>query len=133
MPSSSGPADRGDVPSSSLPTFLPTFGHAVGGPCLRAAQRSRVARSPPVTLLIGHGTRDAEGAREALDFAARLADHLASQPGWAAWLIPCFLELTDPPILPTIAGCVEAGAERDRGGPAVALRGEPRQGTSRPR
>ena len=64
----------------------------------------------PTTLLIGHGTRDAEGAQEALDFAARLADHLASRPGPSRPVVPCFLELTDPPILPTIAHCVEAGA-----------------------
>jgi sirohydrochlorin cobaltochelatase len=63
----------------------------------------------PTTLLIGHGTRDAEGAREALHFAARLADRLAARlgPGWP--VVPCFLELTDPPILPTIARCAEAG------------------------
>jgi len=67
----------------------------------------------PTTLLIGHGTRDAEGAREALAFAARLADRLAARhgPGRAGGpVVPCFLELTDPPILPTIARCVEAGA-----------------------
>ncbi len=64
----------------------------------------------PTTVLIGHGTRDAEGAQEALDFAARLADRLGSRAG-AGWpVVPCFLELTDPPILPTIARCVEAGA-----------------------
>ena len=103
MPSSSGPADRGDVPSSSLPTFLPTFGHAVGGPGVRPRNGASASPAPPVTLLIGHGTRDAEGAREALDFAARLADRLASQPGPGWPVIPCFLELTDPPILPTIA------------------------------
>jgi sirohydrochlorin cobaltochelatase len=62
------------------------------------------------TLLIGHGTRDAEGAHEALAFAARVADHLAERrgPGWP--VVPCFLELSDPPILPTIARCIEDGA-----------------------
>lgn len=62
------------------------------------------------TLLIGHGTRDAEGAQEALAFAARVADHLAERrgPGWP--VVPCFLELSDPPILPTIARCIEDGA-----------------------
>jgi sirohydrochlorin cobaltochelatase len=109
MPSSSGSAD-GDVPSASVPTFLPTFGHAVDGPGGKRRNGASASPAPPVTLLIGHGTRDAEGAREALDFAARLAARLADQPGPAGPVVPCFLELTDPPILPTIARCVEAGA-----------------------
>ena len=64
----------------------------------------------PTTVLIGHGTRDAEGAQEALAFVAGLTTHLAERlgPGWP--VVPCFLELTDPPILPTIARCVEEGA-----------------------
>ncbi len=56
-------------------------------------------------MLIGHGTRDPEGAGEARDFAEQLAGRLGSE--WP--VVPCFLELTDPPILPTIAGCAEAG------------------------
>ena len=108
MPSTSRHADGRDAPSTPSSTFLPTFGHAVNRP--GTAQDDDPSTSPsaphPTTLLIGHGTRDAEGAQEALDFAASLAARLG--PGRP--VIPCFLELTDPPILPTIARCVEVGA-----------------------
>jgi sirohydrochlorin cobaltochelatase len=75
------------------------------------ADGSSPAYARPTTVLIGHGTRDAEGAQEALHVAARLADRLASRTGPVGPVVPCFLELTDPPILPTIARCVDAGAE----------------------
>jgi sirohydrochlorin cobaltochelatase len=59
----------------------------------------------PTILLTAHGTRDSEGASEARAFAERLAERL----GPARPLVPCFLELTDPPILDTIAGLAQAG------------------------
>lgn len=52
----------------------------------------------PVVLLAAHGTRDPDGAAEALAFAERLAGRL----GEDVPLVPCFLELTDPPILDTV-------------------------------
>jgi sirohydrochlorin cobaltochelatase len=74
-----------------------------------ASERTRSSSVPPTVVLIGHGTRDAEGAREALAFAELLAGHLAARldPGWP--VVPCFLELTEPPILPTLARCVAGG------------------------
>lgn len=63
----------------------------------------------PTTLLIGHGTRDEAGALEALEFAALLARRLEERLGPGRPVMPCFLELTDPPILPAIARCVEEG------------------------
>ena len=59
----------------------------------------------PTVLLVAHGTRDPDGSNEALAFA----DRLAAQIGPDLPLAPCFLELTDPPILDTINGLVQAG------------------------
>src|SRR5512136_1340551 len=44
-------------------------------------------------LLIGHGTRDAEGRQGLLDFAATYSACDPSRP-----VVPCFLELTGPTI-----------------------------------
>lgn len=55
-------------------------------------------------LLIGHGSRDAQGRQNVLDFAAAYQALDASRP-----VIPCFLELTDPTIQNGVDRCVEAG------------------------
>jgi sirohydrochlorin cobaltochelatase len=54
---------------------------------------------------MGHGSRDAEGAREFLTFAERLSARLA-RPIYAG-----FLELADPPIVSAIDEAVKAGAK----------------------
>lgn len=61
-----------------------------------------------VVLLIGHGTRDPEGAAELRVFARALAERLADgRP-----VIPCFLELAPPSILEAIAAIVRQGVRR---------------------
>lgn len=55
-------------------------------------------------LLIGHGTRDAEGRQSLLDFAAAYQDLDLSRP-----VLPCFLELTEPTIQAGVDQCVEQG------------------------
>jgi len=55
-------------------------------------------------LLIGHGSRDAQGRQNVLDFAAAYQALDASRP-----VIPCFLELTEPTIQDGVDRCVEAG------------------------
>jgi len=75
-----------------------------------------------VILLVGHGSRDDEGANEFREFAARVQAVIRDQgPVFSGKLVfplearevrACFLELTDPPILDTISRCVEEGAER---------------------
>ncbi|WP_204137906.1 sirohydrochlorin chelatase [Halomicronema sp. CCY15110] len=55
-------------------------------------------------LLIGHGSRDAQGRQNVLDFAAAYQALDASRP-----VIPCFLELTEPSIQAGVDRCVEAG------------------------
>lgn len=55
-------------------------------------------------LLIGHGTRDAEGRQTFIDFANAYYALDRSRP-----VIPCFLELTGPTIQETIDQCVEQG------------------------
>jgi sirohydrochlorin cobaltochelatase len=55
-------------------------------------------------LLIGHGSRDAEGRQNVLDFAAAYQALDASRP-----VIPCFLELTEPTIQDGVDRCVAAG------------------------
>ncbi len=55
-------------------------------------------------LLIGHGSRDADGRQNVLDFAAAYQSLDTSRP-----VIPCFLELTEPTIQDGVDRCVEAG------------------------
>jgi sirohydrochlorin cobaltochelatase len=81
----------------------PSFGHAPRSARIAHANGSRGDR--PTVLLAAHGTRDPDGAGEALAFADRLAERLAPDLP----LVPCFLELTDPPILDTVERLVQAG------------------------
>ncbi|MEO0987993.1 MAG: sirohydrochlorin chelatase [Cyanobacteria bacterium J06639_14] len=55
-------------------------------------------------LLIGHGSRDAQGRQNLLDFAAAYQVLDESRP-----VMPCFLELTEPTIQDGVDRCVEAG------------------------
>ncbi|MBF2088676.1 MAG: sirohydrochlorin chelatase [Synechococcales cyanobacterium K44_A2020_017] len=55
-------------------------------------------------LLVGHGTRDADGRQTFLDFANAFQASDLSRP-----VIPCFLELTDPSIQAGVDLCVEKG------------------------
>ncbi|MDX2230394.1 MAG: sirohydrochlorin chelatase [Leptolyngbyaceae cyanobacterium bins.349] len=55
-------------------------------------------------LLIGHGSRDADGRQSLIDFAAAYQALDTSRP-----VIPCFLELTEPTIQDGVDQCVEMG------------------------
>lgn len=55
-------------------------------------------------LLIGHGSRDADGRQSLLDFAAAYQAMDTSRP-----VIACFLELTEPSIQQGVDRCVEMG------------------------
>jgi len=55
-------------------------------------------------LLIGHGTRNAEGRQSLLDFAAAYQALDPSRP-----VFPCFLELTGPTIQEVVDQCVALG------------------------
>ncbi|HIK14587.1 MAG TPA: sirohydrochlorin chelatase [Leptolyngbyaceae cyanobacterium M33_DOE_097] len=55
-------------------------------------------------LLVGHGTRDADGRQSLLDFASAYQALDVSRP-----VIPCFLELTGPTIQEGVDRCVEQG------------------------
>lgn len=55
-------------------------------------------------LLIGHGSRDADGRQRLLDFAAAYQALDESRP-----VVPCFLELTEPSIQQGVDACVEQG------------------------
>jgi sirohydrochlorin cobaltochelatase len=55
-------------------------------------------------LLLGHGTRDADGRQTFLDFAEAFQKYDTSRP-----VIPCFLELTEPNIQEGVDRCVEMG------------------------
>ncbi len=57
-------------------------------------------------LMIGHGSRDAEGRQAFVDFAAAYEALDPSRP-----VIPCFLELTEPTILEGVARCAAHGYE----------------------
>src|SRR5215218_5328240 len=81
---------------------FPSFGHVPRA--ARAAQGNGSRPDRPTVLLTAHGTRDQDGASEARAFAERLAERL----GPNLPLVPCFLELTDPPILDTITRLAQA-------------------------
>ena len=55
-------------------------------------------------LLVGHGSRDADGRQGLLDFAAAYQALDLSRP-----VVPCFLELTEPTIQQGVDRCVEQG------------------------
>ncbi|TMC24656.1 MAG: sirohydrochlorin chelatase [Chloroflexi bacterium] len=69
------------------------------------ALRSLPMASDEAIVLMGHGSRDAEGASEFLTFAARLSARLACP------VYPGFLELADPPIVSAIDKAITAGAK----------------------
>jgi sirohydrochlorin cobaltochelatase len=74
---------------------------------------SAASAAPTETiLLIGHGTRDREGADEFRGFANDLAARLGGQRS----VLPCFLELAPPSILGGIEQCVARNA-----GPIIAV------------
>ena len=71
------------------------------------SEKPRLLPSLPLNrplLMIGHGTRDIEGKKAFLDFADAYQALDASRP-----VIPCFLELTEPPILEGVKHCIEKG------------------------
>lgn len=55
-------------------------------------------------LMIGHGTRDADGRQALLDFATTYQGLDSSRP-----VIPCFLELTGPTIQEGVDRCIQEG------------------------
>lgn len=55
-------------------------------------------------LLVGHGSRDADGRQGLLDFAEAYQALDRTRP-----VIPCFLELTEPSIQQGVDRCVEMG------------------------
>lgn len=76
---------------------------------LEAATTQTRVELPPLPiqrplLMVGHGTRDAEGRQALLDFAAAYQALDLSRP-----VLPCFLELTSPSIQDGIDLCIEKG------------------------
>ena len=70
---------------------------------IQAPDLPSLAIQRPV-LMVGHGTRDAEGRQALLDFATTYQTLDASRP-----VIPCFLELTNPTIQEGIERCIQEG------------------------
>lgn len=96
-----------EIPNSLQAEFLQS----------RLAQISTVSIDPSVSLpsfsplplnrpllLVGHGSRDADGRQGLLDFATAYQALDRSRP-----VIPCFLELTEPSIQQGVDQCVEMG------------------------
>ena len=84
-----------------------TIAHILDNPSVFNAKAPTVF--PPLSqtrplLLIGHGSRDAQGRQNVLDFAAAYQTLDTSRP-----VIPCFLELTEPTIQDGVDRCVAAG------------------------
>ncbi len=70
---------------------------------------SPIIQLPPLPiqrplLMIGHGSRDAEGRQSLLDFAAAYQALDTSRP-----VLPCFLELTAPSIQDGVDQCIDQG------------------------
>ncbi|HSF34340.1 MAG TPA: sirohydrochlorin chelatase [Candidatus Tectomicrobia bacterium] len=55
-------------------------------------------------LLVGHGSRDPDGQREFMEFAAKVQQAAGARP-----VVPCFLELAEPTIPQGVARCMELG------------------------
>ncbi len=68
-----------------------------------AASLSPLPQRRPL-LLIGHGSRDADGRQRVLDLAATYEALDPCRP-----VVPCFLELTEPTIQDGVDRCVEMG------------------------
>lgn len=77
--------------------------HSLDQPQLAAIALPPLPIQRPL-LLIGHGSRDADGRQSLLDFAAAYQALDTSRP-----VIPCFLELTEPTIQQGVDRCVEMG------------------------
>lgn len=104
------PADGGASSGSAAPNngYVVRFGSGGRRPPSEGSETALLTDDRAerrAVVLAAHGTRDAAGAREALAFAAQLAERL----GPVLPLEPCFLELTDPPILDTVARLAESG------------------------
>lgn len=72
-------------------------------------QATQSIQFPPLPLhrpllMVGHGSRDAEGRQSLLDFADAYQALDLSRP-----VLPCFLELTTPTIQDGVDQCVEQG------------------------
>ncbi|MCG8362402.1 MAG: sirohydrochlorin chelatase [Pseudanabaenales cyanobacterium] len=80
--------------------FIPSFNHVEA--CSSLALPKLPIQRP--LLMVGHGSRDAEGRQNLLDFAAAYQALDRSRP-----VIPCFLELTQPTIQDGIDHCVAQG------------------------
>jgi sirohydrochlorin cobaltochelatase len=67
-------------------------------------------------LVVGHGSRERAGTDEFLRFVSSLA------PRWPERLVrACFLELTDPPLIPTLGALIADGVTDITVGPAFLL------------
>jgi sirohydrochlorin cobaltochelatase len=92
-------------PSTERDRALPT---PPGANSTAAPARELVAPLRAVddtVLLIGHGTRDLDGAAEFRAFAQDVERAL----GGSRPVVPCFLELAQPSILDALTGCLERG------------------------
>lgn len=59
-------------------------------------------------LIVGHGTRDDEGAEQFRAFVRRVAEH-ATREGAAEAVAGGFIELSPPPLKDAVAGLIDAG------------------------
>jgi sirohydrochlorin cobaltochelatase len=94
---------------SSHGTSLSLAGGQLALAVQREERQEAIAALTPLPLrrpllLIGHGSRDADGRQRVLDLGAAYEALDASRP-----VVPCFLELTGPTIQEGVDRCVDLG------------------------
>jgi sirohydrochlorin cobaltochelatase len=72
--------------------------------------------NPPALLIVGHGTRDEDGAEAFRSFVEGLRDRLPDTPVGGG-----FIELSPPPLADAVSELVEAGAKRFAAVPLVLV------------
>ncbi|MEB3211535.1 MAG: sirohydrochlorin chelatase [Leptolyngbyaceae bacterium] len=87
----------------------PSLGEGSSSMNSGSLELAKMGDRPPLpiqrpVLLVGHGSRDADGRQRLLDFATAYQSIDPSRP-----VVPCFLELTEPTIQQGVDQCVEQG------------------------
>ncbi len=90
--------------AAHYPSDRPLVHHELNPITLRADLKLPPLPMARPLLMVGHGTRNAKGRQDLVDFAAIYQQLDLSRP-----VIPCFLELTSPSIQDGVDQCIQQG------------------------